>query len=288
MEIKSYIDLHSHSYCSDGTFSPEGLVILGKKQKLAAMALTDHDTLDGLALFHEAGKKYGLKTISGIEFGVLSDLPPYHEIHILGLCFNENSNVIQDKILFIQNARIIRNHEMCEKLTQMGLPISIEELESAAGGEIITRAHFANVMLKKSFIKDRNEAFSKYISPGLPGYVERKFLSPKECIKTIKAAGGVAVLAHPTLYKLNMEEIEKLCLQLQTLGLDGIEVRHSSFSHDEERQLEGIAARLGISKSGGSDFHGDNKPDIQVGIGKGNLHIPYSYLEELQTRILKD
>lgn len=282
MNDDKWIDLHTHSYCSDGTFSPEGLVVLAKKQNLSAIALTDHDTVDGLEAFHAAGQKHAVQTISGIEFGILSELTPQTEIHILGLFIDEQNKQIAHSIEFIQNARMARNEKMRQKLCQLGLPMTEEELSKSAGGEIVTRAHFARVMLQKGYINNRAEAFSKYISPGLPGYVEREFLTPKKCIEIIRQSGGAAVLAHATLYGLNMEQIEDLCRQLKSYGLTGMEVRHCSFSKKEEVQLEKIAARTGLAKSGGSDFHGENKPGIQLGVGKGNLKIPYSYLEELQ------
>ena len=285
MTNENMIDLHAHSYCSDGTFSPEGLVILAKKEGLSALALTDHDTIDGLKQFHAAGKAAGIETVSGIEFGVLSPMPPYKEIHILGLDFDETHKEITDSIAFIQNARMMRNEEMCQKLTRLGLPVSLEEVTQNAGGEIITRAHFANVMLQKGYIDVRNEAFSKYISSDMPGYVEREFLSAQKCIEIILQSGGAAVLAHPTLYHLGMDEIEKLCIKLKKYGLTGVEVQHSAYTKGEAQQLEKIAIRTKLAKSGGSDFHGENKPGICLGVGKGNLKIPYSYLDGLRLAV---
>lgn len=279
---KKFIDLHTHSYYSDGTFSPEGLVILAKKQGLSALALTDHDTIDGLVTFHEAGKKQGVETISGIEFGTLYEKYIKTEIHIVGLCFNETAPTLLETMAFMHHARRERNLKMVDKLCSIGLAITMEELNQDAGGEIITRAHYANVLVKKGYVKTKYEAFHHYISPGCPGYVEREFLTPKQCIETIKNAGGVAILAHPTLYSMNYLQIETMCQTLQTYGLDGMEAEYSTFNHEQEREIKKIAKKLGLAPSGGSDFHGANKPDIQLGIGKGTLKIPYSYLEELK------
>lgn len=278
------IDLHTHSYCSDGTFSPEGLVILAKKQGLSAIALTDHDTIDGLELFLEAGKKHGIETICGIEFAALYEGFHRPEIHIVGLGFDRHDPMLLKKLEEIRQSRDDRNERMAKQLTAIGLPVSLEEVAHNAGGEIITRAHFANVLLEKKLIKDRKEAFSKYLSPGCPGYVERQFLTPKGCIEAIKNAGGAAVLAHPTLYDLDMTQVETLCKELIPFGLDGIECRYSTYTPAQTKAIEKIARTLGLLPSGGSDFHGENKPDIRLGKGMGNLQIPYTYWEDLRTR----
>lgn len=282
---KKYIDLHCHSCYSDGTLTPEQLVLLGIEQGLSALALTDHDTIDGLADFHSAGKQYGLETISGIEYGTLYlHGKKRTEIHIVGLDFDENSPAILEQMKFLLQAREDRNKKMADKISSLGFPITLEEVEHNAGGDIITRAHFANVMVEKGYLSSRAEVFQKYLSPGLPAYVEREFLTPEECIHSIKAAGGVAILAHPTLYNLDFGEIKVLCRMLKKLGLDGIEGQYSTYVGNQAKKIRKIATSIDLALSGGSDFHGQNKPDIQLGCGKGNLKIPYSYLEELRRR----
>lgn len=285
MLTEKYIDLHCHSTFSDGTFTPEELVLLAKKQNLCALALTDHDTIDGLTYFHEAGQKHNLKTISGIEFGALYEYHSKHtEIHIVGLNFDETSPILLNKMDFLHNSREKRNVEMVTKLCNLGFPMTLEEVTQNAGGDIITRAHFANILLQKSYIQTKNEAFQKYLSPGLPAYVEREFLTPSQCIETIHSAGGVAILAHPTLYSMDFGQIKDLCRTLKSQGLDGVEVQYSTYTTRQAKILRKIARELDLAFSGGSDFHGKNKPNIQLGIGKGNLKIPYSYFKELQNR----
>ena len=177
-----------------------------------------------------------------------------------------------------------RNRKMCEKLSSIGLHITLDEVAANAGGEIITRAHFANVLLQKGYIAKKEDAFSRYISTGLPGYVEREFLTPELCIRTIKAAGGAAVLAHPTLYGLNMEQLEELCTELIPYGLDGIECQYSTYSPAETKAITALAEKMHLLPSGGSDFHGKNKPNIHLGSGKSNLAIPYSFWTELKKK----
>lgn len=282
--MEKTIDLHTHSYCSDGTFSPEGLVILAKKQGLSAIALTDHDTTDGLELFREAGEKYGMETICGIEFAALWEQRHQPEIHIVGLGFSPDASALSLALREIKASRDRRNEKMAAQLTSIGLPVTLEEVAQNAGGQIITRAHFANVLLQKKLVPDRATAFSRYLSPGCPGYVAREFLTPKLCIDTIHAAGGAAVLAHPTLYGLDRDGLEVLCQELCGYGLDGIECFYSTYTADQTKQIRRLAERFHLLPSGGSDFHGDNKPDIRLGAGKGNLSIPYGLWEKLRER----
>ncbi len=284
MQYPPLIDLHTHSTCSDGTYTPEELVGLAKKQGLAALALTDHDTIDGLQRFQEAGSLYGIETIPGIEFAALWEKFHRPEIHIVGLGFDPAAPVLQDRMKEIQKSRTLRNRKMAEKLSAIGLPISLEEVAQNAGGKIITRAHFANVLLQKKVIQTRAEAFSRYLSPGLPGYVEREFLSPQRCIHTIKEAGGAAVLAHPTLYGLSAEQLETLCLEFISYGLDGIECQYSTYTPAQTNMITKLAEKHNLLPSGGSDFHGANKPAIQLGRGKSNLAIPYRLWEDLKQR----
>ena len=284
MQYPPIIDLHTHSTASDGTYTPAEVAKLASTIGLSAIALTDHDTIDGLQEFQETGRKVGLETIPGIEFAAL--WPKHHrpEIHIVGLGFDPSHPLLLERMKDIKESRDIRNQKMCEKLSSIGLHITIDEVNANAGGDIITRAHFANVLLQKGYIRKKEDAFSRYISPGLPGYAEREFLTPELCIRTIKEAGGAAVLAHPTLYNLSAEQIEELCAELKDYGLDGIECQYSTYSPQETRMITAIAEKYGLLPSGGSDFHGKNKPNIHLGSGKSNLAIPYSFWEELKKR----
>ena len=281
------IDLHAHSTASDGTYTPEEVAKLAKTIGLSAIALTDHDTIDGLEEFRKTGNLLGIETIPGIEFAALWEKHHRPEIHIVGLGFNPRHPVLQERMKDIKESRDIRNQKMCEKLSSIGLKITLDEVSANAGGEIITRAHFANVLLQKGYIRKKEDAFSRYISTGLPGYVEREFLSPELCIRTIKEAGGAAVLAHPTLYGLNMEQLEELCEELIPYGLDGIECQYSTYSPAETKAITALAEKMRLLPSGGSDFHGKNKPNIHLGSGKSNLAIPYAFWEELKKRTKK-
>lgn len=276
------IDLHCHSCFSDGTFSPEEIVIKAKKRGLRAIALTDHDTIDGLEAFQQSGQKYHIETITGIEFAAQYNRFSEQEIHIVGLGFSPTAKALTEQMKLIVEARQIRNEKMVYALNQLGFDISYEQIQQNAAGNIITRAHFANVLVQKNIVKNTKEAFEKYLSTNKPAYVQRQTLSPALCIQTIQKSGGVAVLAHPTLYHMDYNEIEILAKELKSYGLIAIETQYSSYSSEQSRKITALADKLGLLYSGGSDFHGKNRPNIHIGVGKNNLHIPYSYWEALK------
>ena len=279
------IDLHTHSYYSDGTFSPEALVVEAKKRGLQAIALTDHDTIDGLALFQQAGKTHQIETITGVEFAAQYHRFGEQEIHIVGLGFSPDATVLTKQMKAIVTARETRNQKMVFALNKLGFSISYQEIQQNASGNIVTRAHFANVLVHKKIVKTTKEAFDKYLSANKPAYVEREILTPELCIETIQKAGGVAVLAHPTLYYMDYQQIELLAQELKNYGLDAIEVQYSSYSAEQRKKITQIADKVGLLYSGGSDFHGKNRPNVQLGTGKNNLHIPYTYWQALKSHL---
>lgn len=281
-EVIFVIDLHVHSYYSDGTFSPEALVMQAKKRNLTAIALTDHDTIDGLSLFHQAGQKYQIETISGIEFAAQYNRFRNQEIHIVGLGFSLDSKTFLHQMKIITEAREARNKKMVSALNHFGFDICYDEIKQNAGGNIITRAHFANVLVKKHIVTSTSEAFEKYIGTGKPAFIERNTLSPELCIQAIQKAGGVAVLAHPTLYQMDYNQIEILCEELKSYGLKAIETQYSTYSKEQSTKITQIADKLCLLYSGGSDFHGKNRPNIQIGVGKNNLNIPDTFWKELK------
>ncbi len=287
MKKNCTIDLHTHSYCSDGTFSPEGLILLAKKQGLSAVALTDHDTTDGLAQFLAAGEKYGIEAIPGIELATHWSRFHQPELHLVGLGINPKAGVWKNQIELLRKNRDLRNQKMARQLTHIGLPVTLEEVTQSAGGEVITRAHFAALLLKKGYIHTREEAFSKYLTQGCPGYVPKILPSPAECIQTIHAAGGISILAHPTLYGLAHDQLDCLCEELVPLGLNGIECFYSTFTPAQRKTMMKLAKKHHLLPSGGSDFHGENKPYIQLGTGKGSLSVPYAVWEAMQPQLKK-
>lgn len=273
------IDLHVHSTYSDGTLTPEELVCKAHEISLAAMALTDHDTIDGVPEAVEAGKKYNVEVIPGVE---LSTFYNDKEIHIVGLYIQYMNPEFQKELEALRNVRRNRNIQMCQKFTELGMPLDYDEMEKEYSDAVITRAHFADFLLKKGYIKSRNEAFDRYIGPNGPCYVPRKKMTPAEAITIIKAAGGVPILAHPVLYHLGKEQMSKLMDHLCDSGIVGLEAIYSTYTMGDELEMKNLAGERGLIISGGSDYHGANKPHIELGVGKGHLFVPYSLLETIK------
>ncbi len=287
MNTNSTVDLHTHSYYSDGTYSPEEIVKEAFENKLSAVALTDHDCLKGLDEFNDAGKKYNVNTINGIELAAYYESPfidKKKEIHIVGL-FIDNKNVaLNKKTDLILQQRIERNKKMVKRLTELGFPMTYEELKAIAKKGSCSRTHYAVLMVKKGYVKTKDEAFDKYFSAGMPGYVPRILPTPEECIQLIKNAKGVPILAHPTLYRIDIEKIELMAKDLRDKGIEGIEVMYSSYNSRQQYEITNIANKYNFAKSGGSDFHGLNKSGIYLAKGNGNLSVPDYFLDELKSR----
>lgn len=275
------IDLHVHSNHSDGTLSPEELVALAIKTGLSAFALTDHDTVSGIAKAKAAAAAYGhaVTVISGTELSAA-----YHkrDIHILGLFIEETSPSLLAALAEAVHARETRNELMVKRFKALDIPLTLEELRVENPNTVITRAHFANYLLKHHYVKTAEEAFRRYLNYDAPCFVPREYMQPERAISLILEAGGIPVLAHPLLYKLPAPELEALIRRLTDAGLKGLEVYYSSNTSFDEQICHSLANRFGLLMTGGSDFHGSNKPNLFLGTGRNqNLNIPDSVLEPL-------
>lgn len=268
--MTEYIDLHVHSNISDGTMTPEQVVKLAADSGLAAIALTDHDTIDGIEEAVKAGEEYGVKIIPGIE---ISAEYKGSDLHILGLGIDYKNKEFADKVALCRDSRDNRNLKMVEKINQQGFPLTWDIMVERFGNNSITRAHFAKYLLDEGYVQSKEEAFAKYLNPGCPCYVARQKVTPKEAIEMILGAGGHPVLAHPLLYKMSPDRIDSLVVMLKEYGLQGIEALYSLNRPEDDAFLKKLAARHKLYITGGSDFHGAIKPDISLGTGKGNLKI---------------
>lgn len=268
--MEEYIDLHVHSNASDGTMTPAEVVKLAKESGLSAIALTDHDTVDGIKEAIEAGKTYGVQVIPGIE---ISAEYKSGDLHILGLGIDYEDESFKARVAVCRDSRDNRNLKMIKKLNEQGFPVTWDIMMERFGANSITRAHFAKYLIDEGYVADKDEAFKKYLNPGCPCYVSREKVSPREAIDMILKAKGHPVLAHPLLYKMNLEQIESVIVMLKGFGLQGIEALYSLNRPEDDAALLKIAKRHGLYITGGSDFHGAIKPDISIGTGKGNLHI---------------
>lgn len=274
-----FVDLHVHSNASDGTLTPSEVVQLAKKTNLCAMALTDHDTVEGVAEAMAAGRENNIEIIPGVE---LSCAYISKEIHIVGLFVDCENTGFLDELTRLKETRNARNEEMAEKCREMGMQITMEELFNEYPDAVITRAHFAALLAKKGYVSSVKDAFDRYLNDHGPCFVPRYKMPCEETIALIHSAGGIAILAHPILYKLGNTELEKLVKYLTKCGLDGIEAIYSTYTAGDETLIRKLARENGLLISGGSDFHGTNKPHIRLGVGKGNLKIPYDVLENLK------
>lgn len=266
--MEEYIDLHVHSNISDGTMSPSDVVKLAAESGLSAIALTDHDTVDGIEEALAAGEKYGVEVIPGIE--ISADYKG-GDLHILGFDIDYRDRNFAEKIAVCRDSRHERNIKMTEKIRQQGFPVTWEIMLERFGDNSITRAHFAKYLLDEGYVKSKEEAFAKYLNPGCPCYVAREKVTPEQAVKMIIDAKGHPVLAHPMLYKMTHDRIESVIVMLMSYGLQGIEAVYSLNSPEDDEFLKKVAKRHGLYITGGSDFHGAIKPDIQIGIGRGNL-----------------
>lgn len=278
-----YIDLHVHSTVSDGTFTPTELVAEAKRCNLSAFALTDHDTVRGFEEAKKASEGSGVEVIPGVE---ISAAYKKKDIHILGLLIDPNYEPLKRSLDTALLERDQRNAKMAQNLAAGGLDIDIERLTAAFPPDtVLTRAHFAKFLLETKQIKSINEAFEHYLNADGPYYVPREYISPENAIKLIKQAGGIPVLAHPLVYHLPEEELDALIARLKNAGLEGLEVFYSANTGFDEGIVRRYANKYNLIMTGGSDFHGANKPHISMGSGKGNLKIPYSVLENLKAAL---
>lgn len=283
------IDLHVHSTRSDGTYPPSQLVDYAIEKGLAAFALTDHDSVDGLdeaISYAEELRKNNPnvpEVIPGIEF---STEYQGRDIHMVGLCINYHSDIFKAHINDFVNSRDLRNEKMCKLLREnAGMDITYEKLLSAFPNSVITRAHYAKYMLEHGYIKSRQEAFERYIGDHSPYYVPREKITPARAIQLILAVGGIPVLAHPTIYGLGKDALNTLVSLLKGVGLIGLEAIYSTYTPAEEREMRALADKHGLAISGGSDFHGGNKPGLDLGTGYGNLYVPYDVLTNLKRAV---
>lgn len=273
------IDLHVHSTESDGMLTPTELVAEAVKAGLSAFALTDHDTVNGIAEAKNAAASASMELIPGVE---LSTEYKGKEVHMVGLFLDETNPHLLEHLARFRDNRDNRNQKMYQKLQEEGFDISEEALREMFPDAVLTRAHVARFLLEKGYIKSMAVAFDKYIGDGCRCYVPREKITPQEAIGLIHNAGGKAILAHPILYHMSDQRLRELISDCKEIGLDGIEAIYSTYQPGEERYIRKLAAEYDLKLSGGSDFHGSNKPHIQLGSGMGHLFVPYELLDKLR------
>ncbi len=276
-------DLHVHSVFSDGTDTPKQIVKKAKKLNIKAVALTDHNTILGLREFIEAGKKECVEVITGVEFS--ADYVD-REVHIVALFIKEETHDEIDEFLSLLTKRKIEsNLKLIEGLKSIGMEIDFESLVNNAPSGKINRANIGAELVRLGYVKSIDEAFNTVLSKSYGFYVEPKRPTYDETIRFINSIGAFPILAHPLL-NFSKKELKPALLVMKRAGLKGIETNYSTFTLTEQEWLSSLANEKGLLKSGGSDYHGKNKPDIELGKGKGNLKVPHKFLEKIKERLI--
>ncbi|MFV0503031.1 MAG: PHP domain-containing protein [Lachnospirales bacterium] len=263
------IDLHLHSNISDGTDTVEELIAKAKKIGVNVLSLTDHDTIDGVIKAKNLCEEKNIIFINGIE---LTATYKSYEIHLLAYNFSVDNNIIKDLANKIKEIRNTRNKKMVKKFEEIGINISLDKLNEENKNSIITRTHFAIELLKQGYAETKEDAFNKYLLPERGTYVAKNSVSAEECILNVHKAGGVVILAHPTKYDF-FEDIGDVIGELSAISLDGVEAYYNDYTEEESSIIINEAQKNNLVLTGGSDYHGQNKTNINIGIGKGNLKI---------------
>jgi hypothetical protein len=274
------VDLHSHSTASDGSEKPAALIEQALQIGLTALALTDHDTQDGIADAKLAADATGLELIAGTELSLEYDVGG---MHLVVLWLEPGPGPLQDRLLELRHGRDQRNEMMAQRLTELGMPVTAEEILHEGGSGSIGRPHIAAVMMRKGYVETIDEAFELWLTSGKPAYIGRPRLSPEEAIQLARASGGVPVLAHPHTLGINRaHEMADLLTRLIAAGLVGLEAYCAGYRRHEREGYADLARRFGLVPAGGSDFHGTYKPGLSLGTGYGDLIVPDVVVEELR------
>lgn len=275
----SRIDLHLHTTYSDGSLSPREVLARANAVGVTALAITDHDTTDGLQEAFDAGGHLGIEVIPGME---LSSQWNGEEVHILGYFINWQDETLQRQLEGLRSSRRVRMIQMLAKLREQGMALRYQDLRSLAGTSVIGRPHLAQLLLKQGYVRSIREAFDRYLTRGSPAYVPRDLPEPAIVMSWIRAAGGVPVLAHPRWGPDRTESLFQQCERLKEDGLRGLEIHYSTHHPQQVSRLLSIARRLNLLVTGGSDFHGETKPGIEVGTGFGTLSVSPALLPPLR------
>jgi len=286
LDYNNRIDLHIHTTASDGTASPEQIIKQAEQLNLKAISITDHDTLEGCRQAVKSGIPKTLKFISGIEISAEfpEKLKNKNGFHILGYNIKLDDAEFEKELTPVQKAREDRNIKMIERLASLGITISLQELNSEAKAGLCGRPHFAAVMLKKKYVRSLNEAFDRYIGAKGKAYIPKYRISCKKAIQSIKNAGGIPVLAHPIFLNMSSQNLREFIAYLKSEGLEGIEAFYPEHKDSDTAYYIKLAEEFGLKKTGGTDYHGKNKPSITMGIGKGKgkgFYVPYTVYQEL-------
>ena len=275
----SRIDLHVHTTHSDGSFSTREVMAFAKHAGLTALAITDHDIVEAIPEATAIGQELGIEVVPGVE---ISSRLGESELHILGYFLNWTDPILAQRLSTLRDSRHLRNPKIVQRLNDLGIPITYEEVRALAGTESVGRPHIARLLMEKKFVTSAKEAFDRYLANGRPAFVDRELPLPADAVRWIREAGGVPVLAHPTWVRTSADGLRGLVRDLKAAGLGGIEVHYSTHTPSQTTEYLDLAKQCDLLVTGGSDFHGVTKPDIEVGIGRGQLKVSGKLLDPLR------
>lgn len=277
------IDLHCHSTASDGTLAPCDVVKLAKQCNLTALALTDHDTIAGVRDAATQAAELGIDFLPGIE--ISAEFPKPGTLHMLGYGVDPTSTTLANLTKNLLEARGDRNPKIVEKLNELNVAVTMEEWKTEAKGGVLGRPQLAAILVRKGYVSSIKNAFDKYLGEGGLAHFDKERLTSKRAIEMVRKSGGVAVLAHPVqLRRENYAQVDTILKQLVDEGLGGVEVIHSDHSELDIREIERLADKYNLLKTGGSDFHGGNKPNIGLGVANGR-RIPREWFDRLHEAV---
>ena len=277
------VDLHCHSTASDGTLSPTEVVRLAVDNGLSALALTDHDTIAGVAEARAEAQKLNLDFLSGIEISCEFRHPG--TMHLLGYGVNIQSPTLRDLTKTLLAGRDNRNPKIIARLNELGVSITMEEVQHQAGGTVLGRPHIAAILLRKGYVTSIQQAFTKYLAPGGAAYFDKERLTARHAMELVRQSGGLPVLAHPVQLRTeNSAQLERVIKDLVDLGLAGIEVIHSDHDESQIAAYTHLAEKFGLLATGGSDFHGKAVKDIELGYAR-HRRIPRRYFDALLEKL---
>ncbi len=273
------LDLHLHTTHSDGSCSTREVLTRAHQAGVTALAITDHDITAAIPEARAMGAELGIEIVPGVE---ISSTFMETELHILGYFFDWQDPILTDRLAHLRATRHARNPQIVRKLNELGFDLTYEEVQRLAGTESVGRPHIARLMLQKGYITSAKEAFERYLGHGKPAYVARALPDPATAIQWIREAKGVPVLAHPHWAPVSGQQLVQLCQELKQAGLGGIEAHYSTHTAKQTGEYLALARQLDLLPTGGSDFHGATKPDIDVGVGRGDLKVPVQLLDPLR------
>ncbi len=268
------VDMHCHSNCSDGSDSPQALAKLGRSRGLALMALTDHDTIQGVGPFLASCRRLGLRAVSGVE--ISADFPS--TLHILGYGFDASDEPFREVLEDLQRRRDRRNLQILQRFRDLGIAMTLEEVQREAGPGVIGRPHFARALVRRGVVHDMATAFQVYLGRGGKAFVQKQCLSPRASIELIRRAGGVAVLAHPIQTTADPVRLQSILRELKAMGLWGLECYSGHHDPAQVAAYRALALAVGLEVTAGSDYHGQGRPGHHLGVSVPEDLLPWARL----------